>query len=139
MAIDILKPFADSEEVLRRFLSGLLDPAVNVVSATGPTIVTPTVVVRRIGGDNDRVTDFAVMLVSVFCDTRPQSTSLAAIVAAHIQSSTNTAVLLSDGSTALIDGAGVTEADHPELYDNPDLRHVSAAYELRMRRPRPAP
>jgi hypothetical protein len=137
MAIDQLGPFADAEAVLRIYLGTQL-PGVTIVSATGTNLPTPTVLVRRIGGDNDRFTDFATMLISVFGGTRPESIALAAQVAAHLLNATNTVVPLAGGGRALIDGASVTEADHPELYDNPDLRHVSAAYELRMRRPKPA-
>jgi hypothetical protein len=110
---------------------------VTVVAATGPVVNTPTVMARRIGGDCDRVTDFAQMLVSCMCDKRPQSTALAATVQAIILNAINTQVVLSDGRKALIDGTSVVVADHPELYDNPDLRVVSASFEMRMRRPRP--
>lgn len=137
MAIDILGPFADAEEVLRTFLVERLPGTVLVVSATGPTLTPPTVMARRIGGQTDRITDFATMLVSVFCATRPESIALAGQIQACILNATNTPVPLSGGGTALIDGAVVSEADHPELYDNPDLRHVISTYELRMRRPRP--
>lgn len=135
MAIDLLTEFADAEEVLRKLLQATLPAGVTVVAATGPIVKTPTVMARRIGGDCDRVTDFATMLVSCLCDTRPQSSALAATVQAIILNATNTAIVLADGRTALIDGASVVVADHPELYDNPDLRVVSASFELRMRRP----
>lgn len=138
MAIDIFGPFADAEEVLRTFLVGKLPTNVLVVSATGPTLTPPTVMARRIGGQNDRITDYSIMLVSVFCGTRPESIAMAADIQAHILNAVNVAVPLSSGGTALIDNAVVAEADHPELYDNPDLRHVISTYELRMRRPRPA-
>lgn len=139
MAIDILSEFADAEEVLRTYLSARLGPGVAVVSATGPTLVAPTVKAQRIGGTCDRITDFPEMLVSSFGATRSESIVLAAQVQAHILNATNTPVALSDGRTALIDGAVISEADHPELYANPDVRHVIATFELRLRRPKPAP
>lgn len=137
MAIDVFTEFADAEEVLRKLLLANLTPDVSVVAATGPIVKTPTVMARRIGGDCDRVTDFALMLVTCMCDKRPQSTALAATVQAIILNAINVAVVLLDGRTALIDGTSVVVADHPELYDNPDLRVVTASFEMRMRRPRP--
>lgn len=139
MALFDTRPFADAEEVLRLYLKSVLAPNVIVVSATGPTIVTPTVVARRIGGDNDYITDYAVMMVSCFGAARPESNTLAAQIQTFILNAVNVAVgPLLDGTTALIDNAVVMVADHPEQYENPDVRQVSATYELRMRRPRPA-
>lgn len=139
MAIDILSEFADAEEVLRTYLQDRLGPAVAVVSATGPVLTPPTVKAQRIGGTCDRITDFSEMLVSTFGATRTASIVLAAQVQAHILNATNTPVPLSNGTVALIDGAHISQADHPELYANPDVRHVIATFELRMRRPKPAP
>lgn len=134
--INDFAPFADAEEVLRKLLDSRLAAEVKVVSATGPTVVPPTVMARRIGGDCDYVTDFSTMLVSCLCATRPESNVLAAVVQAVILNARNTSILLTDGSLARIDGAEVIVADHPEQYDNPDLRQVSATYEMRMRRPK---
>lgn len=133
--------FADAEEVLRELLQIEVPlvaptPAVTIVSATGLTITPPTVIVRRIGGDNDYVTDFPTMLVSCIGASRPASNLLAAQVQTIILNATNYSVPLSDGSRALIDGAVVRVADHPEAYDNPDLRVVTGTYELRLRRPK---
>ncbi len=138
MALFDTRPFADAEEVMRKLLDAELDAEVTVVSATGPAITPPTVVARRIGGDCDGVTDFATMLVTCLCATRPESTALAAQVQAVVLSSVCVAIALNDGTTALIDNIVVVVADHPEMYDNPDVRQVAATYELRMRRPKPA-
>jgi hypothetical protein len=134
MPFDLPK-FADAEEVLRELLQAEF-PGVTVVSATGLTITPPTVVVRRIGGENDFITDYPTMLVSCIGASRPASNLLAAQVQATILNAINYAVALSDGSTALIDGTIVRVADHPETYDNPDLRVVTGTYELRLRRPK---
>lgn len=136
MGADQLAPFADVEEVLRKLLRANLASDVAVVSATGPSITMPLVLAKRIGGDCDRITDFAAMLVDCLCTTRPESNVLAAQVQAVILNSINTAITLDNGSVALIDGAVVTVADHPEMYENPDVRQVSATFELRLRRPR---
>lgn len=136
MATDQLGPFADAELVLRLMLDDALADEVRVVSATGPELIPPVVLVRRIGGRCDRVTDFAVMLVSCFGATRPESNVLAAEVQAAILNAVNKAVPLPDDVVALIDGTVVQVADHPDLYENPDVRMVSASFELRMRRPR---
>jgi hypothetical protein len=138
MAIDQFPPFADAEEVARALLVADLAAEVKVVSATGPTVTPPTVMVRRIGGTCDNVTDFATLLASCFCSTRPESNALAAAVQAVFLNATNQSVTLPDDSVALIDNVVVMVADHPETYENPDLRQVTATYEMRMRRPRPA-
>jgi hypothetical protein len=130
-----LAKFADAEEVLREYLQAIF-PAVPVVSATGATITPPIIVVRRIGGESDFITDYPLMLVSCIGASRPASNLLAAQVQATILNAVNDAVALSDGSTALIDGSIVRVADHPEAYDNPDLRVVTGTYELRLRRPK---
>jgi len=134
MPFDLPK-FADAEEVLRELLQARY-PGVAVVSATGQTITPPTIIVRRIGGENDGITDFPLMLTSCIGDSRPASNLLAAQVQATILNAINDSVVLGDGSTALIDGSIVRVADHPETYDNPDLRVVTGTYELRLRRPK---
>jgi hypothetical protein len=136
MGADQLAPFADAEQVLRKLLRANVDSSVAVVSATGPEIVMPLVAVKRVGGDCDRITDFPAMLVETLAATRPASNVLAAQVQAIILNAVNTSVTLDNGSVALIDGAVVMVADHPEQYENPDVRQVSATFELRLRRPR---
>lgn len=138
MALFDTRPFADAEEVTRKLLRARLLPGVTVVSATGPNLAPPTVVARRIGGDCDGVTDFATMLVTTLCLTRPESNLLSAQIQSIVLSSVCVPILLDDGQTALVDNMVVMVADHPEMYDNPDVRQVSATYELRMRRPWPA-
>ena len=130
-----LPRFADAEEVLRELLQAEF-PTISVVSATGATITPPIIIARRIGGENDFITDYPTMLVSCIGENRPASNLLAARVQAVILNAINYAVPLSDGSTALIDGSIVRVADHPEAYDNPDLRVVTGTYELRLRRPK---
>lgn len=135
MAIDILPPFADAEEVLRIYLRTKVSAATRIVSATGPELIPPTILLRRIGGYCDRITDFATIYLSCIEATRPKSIVLAAQVQAYLLNATNTAVVLTPTVTALIDGIDVDVADHPEAYENPDVRQVSATFELRMRRP----
>lgn len=137
MSLRDSRPFADVEEVLRRLLVAELGGGVSVVTATGPEISPPVVKARRIGGENDYITDYATMLVSTFCNTRPESNILAAQIQVIILNAVCRPVLLGNGTTALIDNAVVVTADHPELYENPDVRQVSATYELRLRRPWP--
>lgn len=138
-----LGAFADAEEVMRQLL--LADPPLvpegHVVRATAANLqdMLPVLLVRKIGGGNDYITDFPQIMVTAICATRAASTLLCEQVTARVLNAFNTAVALPDASTALIDGTLLHQSGHPELYENVDVREVAAVYELKLRRPRPAP
>lgn len=130
MGLD-LPPFADAEEVAY----ALLNSVGTVVKGTSTNIVTPVILVRRIGGHSDYVTDFPEIHVSTIGDTRPQSVQLQLLCQQKIENAFATEVTLPDGSVVLIDGTSTLTSGHIELYENVDLREISGVYQFRMRRP----
>jgi hypothetical protein len=127
-----LPAFADAEEVMWALLSPLGTP---VVKGTPPQIVPPIILVRRVGGNSDYVTDFPQIMVTAIGGTRPQSTLLQLQVQQRVENSFATEVALLDGSVVLIDGTQVVTSGHPQVSENVDLREVAAVYQLKMRRP----
>jgi hypothetical protein len=130
MGLD-LPPFSDAEEVAY----ALLNSVGTVVKGTPSNIVTPVILVRRVGGHSDYVTDFPEIHVSTIGDTRPQSVQLQLLCQQKIENAFATEVTLPDNSVVLIDGAATLTSGHIETYENVDLREVSALYRLTMRRP----
>lgn len=126
-----LPAFADAEEVAYILLSSVG----NVVKGTPANIVTPVIVVRRIGGHSDYITDFPEMHVSAIGDTRPQSVQLQLQCQQAIENAFATEVTLPDNSVVLIDGTRTLTSGHIEGYENVDLREVSGVYQFLMRRP----
>lgn len=135
MGLD-LPAFADAEEVLYALLSPL---GASVVKGTASQIVPPLILVRRMGGRSDYITDSAQVMVTAIGATRPVSTALQLQCQQTIENSFATEVTLDDNSVVLIDGAITVTSGHPEGYENVDVREVAAVYEIRMRRPVVAP
>ena len=126
-----LPPFADSEEVAYVLLSSVG----TVVKGTPANIVTPVILVHRIGGHSDYVSDFPEIHVSTIGDTRMQSVQLQLQCQQKIENSFATEVTLPDNSVVLIDGTSTLTSGHIEAYENVDLREVSGVYQFIMRRP----
>lgn len=135
MSLD-LPAFADAEEVMYELLQPLNVP---VVKATPQQFNTPLILIHRMGGHSDYITDFAQILVTVFGGTRPEAMNLQLRCQQLIENAFCTEVTLDDNSVVLIDGSQTIMTGHPEAYENIDLRQVPALYELRMRRPIVAP
>lgn len=129
-----LPPFANAEDVLQTLL--IAATGVRTVKATPAQIVTPLILIRRIGGHSDYVTDFPQLMVTAIGATRPESSDLSLQCQAAIENSFNSVVELTNGVRVLIDGTNTAHSGHPEAYENIDVREVSAMYEMRMRRPR---
>ncbi len=127
-----LPAFADAEEVLYTLLSPIGPP---VVKGTPPQITPPLILVRRMGGHSDYVTDFPQVMVTAIGDKRPASTQLQLQCQQVIENAFATEVVLEDGSVVLIDGTQTLISGHPEHYENVDVREVAAVYLLKMRRP----
>lgn len=130
MGLD-LPAFADAEEVAY----SLLSTVTTVVKGTPPQITPPLVVVKRIGGHSDYITDFPQILVRAIGSTRPASMLLQLQCQRTVENSFATEVTLGDNSVVLIDGTVTLTSGHMEAYENVDVREVAAVYELRMRRP----
>lgn len=131
-----LPAFADVEEVVYELLTAL---SVSVVKGTPAQITPPLILIKRVGGHSDYVTDFPQVLVTAIGATRPASTALQLQCQQLIENSFCTSVTLADNSVVLIDGTSTLTSSHPQLYENVDVREVAAVYELRMRRPVVAP
>jgi hypothetical protein len=130
MGLD-LPVFADAEEVPYVLLSAVG----SVVKATAAQLTPPVIVVKRIGGHSDYVTDFPQIEVRAIGATRPASMALQLACQQVIENSFATEVTLGDNSVVLIDGASTLTSGHMEPYENVDVREVAAVYEFRMRRP----
>lgn len=127
-----LPAFADAEEVTWALLSTIGPP---VVKGTPPQINPPIILIRRLGGHSDYVTDFPQIQVTAIGATRPESTALQLQVQRTIENAFATEVTLPDNSVVLIDGTQTLTSGHPQLYENVDLREVAGVYLLKMRRP----
>jgi hypothetical protein len=135
MGLD-LPAFADAEEVMYALLTPL---GPSVVKGTPSRIVPPLILIRRLGGHCDYVTDFPQIMVTTIGTTRPESTRWQLKVQQCIENAFATEVTLSDNSVVLIDGTQTLTSGHPEFYENVDVREIAAIYQLSMRRPVVAP
>jgi hypothetical protein len=127
-----LPPFADAEEVVLTLLSSIGPP---VVKGTPPTLSPPTIVVKRIGGHSDYITDFPEIYVRCLGVNRPASTALQLQCQQTIENAFATQVTTDDGTVVLIDGTQTLTSGHIMPYENVDVREVAAVYQLKMRRP----
>lgn len=127
----VLAPYPDAELVMLDLLSSVAAG----VTHTGDALQAPTVQVQRIGGSDDGVTDRPRVQVTCYGATRAEAWQLAEETRQIVLAAAGTAVSGSYVTGVLIDSTRtVTPAQQlPER--NPDLRVVSAAYELAMRRP----
>lgn len=126
-----LPPFADAEEVVLT----LLTPVGDVVKGSPPNLSPPIIVVKRVGGHSDYITDFAEVQVRCLGATRPASMALQLQCQKTIENAFATEVTMQDGTVALIDGSQTLTSGHPMPYENVDIREVAAIYLIKMRRP----
>jgi hypothetical protein len=131
-----LPAFADAEEVVTSLLEGIGPP---VVKGTPPQLTPPLIVVKRIGGHSDYVTDFPEIQVRCLGTTRPASMALQLQCQQTIENAFATMVTTDDGTVVLIDGTQTLTSGHPMPYENVDVREVAAVYQLKMRRPLSVP
>ncbi len=127
-----LSPFADAELVVL----DLLDPVGTTVLETGDDIPPGTVLIQRVGGADDGVTDRPVMQIVCFHTDRSAAWALARQVQQVMLASGGTAVTGEHVTEVLIDSARTVTP--PDLMPdrNPDVRPVAAQYRLGLRRPR---
>ena len=108
----------------------LLAPLGTTVTATPDAFEPPLIVVERVGGGDDGVTDYPRIEVSILGSTRREAWQLAREAQQLVLAASGELV----GAT-LVDAAG-TESDPAQRdYENPDLRLVMATYRLEYRRP----
>jgi hypothetical protein len=134
-------PYPDANSVVMSLLADLGPVAMRVPN----DFQSPLIVVRRIGGqpDHEDITDFPIVLVSVFGSTYPEAQDLFGKVQTRILSSPMTAVAVLDFSSGspgrvtgrvLVDSAGihVGETELPGQW--PDDRRLNGTYQLGWRR-----
>jgi len=121
-------PFADAEVVALAILTPV---SAQRVTATAPSWEPPLTLVQRVGGSDDRITDYPQLQVTCFGADRPTSWAMA--------EQARQLILDAGGrefAGALVDSTStVTPAvqiDDPRT----DVRAVTATYQLAMRRPR---
>jgi hypothetical protein len=120
------RPFPDAERVAVE----LLHPLAPAMVVTPRQITEPIIQVRRVGGTDDGVTDFARIEVGCIAFTRHEAWHLAEAVRQRIL---NARATVHGG--ALIDRTAVEIAPQQIPDENPDIRRVVATYRLSMRRP----
>jgi hypothetical protein len=127
-----LAPFADAEAVVMALLASLG----TTVSTTPAQITSPIIRVERVGGADDLVTDYPRIDVSVLYPIAQDGDTAAAWTLAELCRQTMLAARNTTVSGALIDNC--ENATPPQLlpWDDPNLRLISATYQLALRRPR---
>ncbi|GAA0632173.1 hypothetical protein GCM10010174_61470 [Kutzneria viridogrisea] len=127
-----LPPYPDAEAVVMAMLAGIAP----TVTATPADISTPLIRVQRVGGSDDRVTDYPRIEVCVFYPVAQDGDTAAAWAMAEQCRQTILAARCTVVAGALCDNA--TTATPPQLlpWDNPNLRRIAATFVLAFRRPR---
>lgn len=125
--MELLDAFPDIED----FAMELLEPAGPTVLATPEVITPPLIVIRRIGGFDDVITDSPRIQVDVFGATRRQAADLAEQCRQLILASPATGV-----GHASIDQAWTETAPTFAAYDDRNSQRYIATYGLALRRPR---
>jgi hypothetical protein len=112
----------------------LLDPVGSTVLETGDDIPPGTVLIQRVGGADDGITDRPVMQIVCFHGDRSAAWSLARNVQQRMLAAGGTRVTGEHVTGVLIDS--VRTVTPPDLLPdrNPNLRPVAAQYRLGMRR-----
>jgi hypothetical protein len=130
--VQLLAPFADAEAIVMTLLS----PLGATVSTTPAQITSPIIRVERVGGSDDLFTDYPRVDVSVLYPIAQDGDTAAAWTLAE---QCRQAMLAARNTT--VDGALIDNCENatpPQLlpWDNPQLRLISATYQLALRRPR---
>lgn len=128
-----LPPFASAEDVVQILLSTI---GPTVVKAVPTTLVPPVIIVERIGGHSDYITDYPEIRVRCIGATRADSATLSLQCQATIENAFNSYVTLDGGVRVQIDGTNTSASGRPETYENVDVKEFTATYDLRIRRPR---
>lgn len=125
--MELLSGFADVEDVGLALLEHLAPTRLS----TPETLTFPLIVVRRVGGLDNRITDYARLQVDTFGASYREAVSLA--------ESVRQAVLAAPASEVLgvsIDDADTEAAPQFLAYDDKGTQRYVAAYRLALRRPR---
>jgi len=131
--VSVLTGFPDAELVMM----DLLTPVGVTVTATSENLAPPVVVVvQRVGGADDGVTDRPRVQVVCYGATRPAAWALAEQARQIVLAAGGTAVTGTNVTGVFLDSTR-TETPSVQLPDpNRDVRAVTAVYRLSYRRPR---
>jgi len=130
--VSILVGFPDAELVVM----DLLTPVGVTVTATSENLAPPVVVVQRVGGADDGVTDRPRVQVVCYGSTRPAAWALAEQARQIVLAAGGTAVTGTNVTNVFLDSTR-TETPSVQLPDpNQSVRAVTAVYRLSYRRPR---
>jgi hypothetical protein len=121
------KAFPDAETVIM----ALLGDIAHTVTSTPNPLVPPVIRIQRVGGADDRLTDFPRVEVAIYGENRAQAWDLAERCRQRILASPRTVV-----AGALVDNARTDTPAQQVPYDNTDIRRVVAFYRFAWRRTR---
>lgn len=125
--MELLAAFPDAEDIGL----ALLEPAGTVVLATPVDLNPPLIVVRRVGGGDNRITDQPRLQIQAYGTTRVQARDLAEECRQLILASPATAVAGTSVDRAVTE-SGPAFVD----YGQPGIHRYIATYRLEYRRPR---
>lgn len=124
-----LPVWPDAETVVM----ALLSPIARTVTSTPTPLTPPMIRVQRVGGSDDRITDYPRIEVAAYGADRGQAWDLAERCRQAILASRCSVV-----AGVLIDNASTDTPAQQIPYDAPDTRRVVAYYRFAWRRPRTA-
>ena len=128
----VLAGFPDAELVVM----DLLAPVGVTVTATDENLMPPVVLVQRMGGPDDGVTDRPRVQVACFGASRPAAWALAEQARQIVLAAGGTVVTGTNVTNVFVDSTR-TETPSVQLPDrNQNVRAVTAVYRLSYRRPR---
>lgn len=127
----VLAPFPDAEKVVMDLLSSV-GPTSTV---TGAVVSPPAILIQRVGGTDDGVTDRPVVQVTCLGATRHDAWDMARQAQQVILASAGTAVTGSLVSGVLVDTARTVTPPDQIPDRNSALRPVAAQYRFGFRRP----
>jgi hypothetical protein len=109
----------------------LLDSVASTVTSTPANFTPPLVQVQRIGGEDDGLTDYPVVVVTCYGASRSDAWEMAEDCRQLILASVN-----EEPGGALVDSAATITPAQQIPDPNTALRVVTATYRLGLRRPR---
>lgn len=125
--MELLAAFSDAEDIVLELLAGLAPTFL----ATPATLAPPLIVVRRVGGFDNKITDIARLQVHAFGGNHVQARDLAEACRQKIMASSATRV-----AGVNIDQARTETAPVYVEYGQPAIHRYVATYRLECRRTR---
>jgi hypothetical protein len=123
--MELLESYPDVEDVML----DLLESVGPTVLATPVNLVPPLIVVRRVGGFDDGITDISVVTVQVYGSTHEEARALAEACRQKVIAAPATAV-----AGVSIDDTRTNNAPVFADYGQPGVHHYIATYGIEFRR-----